>query len=91
MFSNQELPLFKSSYFSHYSYENNIIVVKSNNTGHWWKIFRMDMPRATMIVVKHRYPGAKKYHMQFHVHTVSKACRMIMDHDFYILKKLSTK
>ena len=87
MFSNHELSLFKSSYFSNYNYENGIIEVQSKNTGHWWLVFRMDMPISTMVVVKHRYPGVMKYHKQCHVHTVAKACRMIMDHDLYILSQ----
>lgn len=87
MFSMHELSLFKSDYFSHYNYENGIIEVQSKNTGHWWQIFRMDMPRATMVVVRHRYPGVKKYHMQLHVHTLNKAYKMIVDHDTYILAK----
>ena len=85
MFSKNELSLFQSGYFSHFKYEYGIIEVRSINTGHWWQILRMDMPRSTMVVVRHRYPGVKKYHKQCHVHTVAKACRMIMDHDFYIL------
>ncbi len=87
MFSNQELSLFQSDYFSNFKYENGILEVQSKNTGHWWKISRMDMPISIMIVVKHRYPGVKKYHMQFHVHTLKKAYKMIVDHDSYILKK----
>ena len=88
MFTKSELSLFQSDYFSLFKYENKTIEVRSQNTGHWWQIYRMDMPITTMIVVKHRYPGVKKYHMQFHVHTAAKACRMIMDHDFYILKNI---
>ncbi len=89
MFSNFELSLFHSDYFSNFSYENGIIEVQSKNTGHWWLIFRMDMPRSTMVAVRHRYPGVKKYHVQCHVHTLHKAYTMIKEHDTYILKKHS--
>jgi hypothetical protein len=57
------------------------------NTGHWWQLLRMDMTRATMIVIRHRYPGIKKYHLQCHVHTFNKAINIIKDHDAYILAK----
>lgn len=91
MFSKSELSLFQSDYFSHFKYENEIIEVRSQNTGHWWLISRMDMPISTMIVVKHRYPGVKKYHKQCHVHTVAKAYRMIIGHDTFILAKQPAK
>lgn len=89
MFNSKELSLFQSPYFSDFSYKNGIIEVRSRNTGHWWQILRMDMPRATMVIVRHRYPRAKEYHIQFHVHTFNKAIKMIIEHDKYILKGIS--
>ncbi len=89
MFSIQEISLFQSDYFSYYKYENGIIEVQSKNTCHWWRVFKKDLPRATMIVVWHRYPCDKKYHIQCHVHTFIKAYKMIVDHDSYILKMLN--
>jgi hypothetical protein len=90
MFNSKELSLFQTSYFSDYKYINGVVEVRSRNTGHWWQLLRMDMPRATMVVVRHRYPGIKKYHIQCHVHTFTKAYRMIVDHDSYILAQQVT-
>jgi hypothetical protein len=87
MFNSKELSLFQTSYFSDFKYQNEVIEVRSINTGHWWLLLRMDMPRATMIVIKHRYPGVKKYYLQCHIHTFNKAIRLIKDHDAYILAK----
>lgn len=87
MFNSQELSLLKSPYFSDFNYQSEAIEVRSINTGHWWQLLRMDMPRATMIVIRHRYPGIKKYHLQCHVHTFNKAIKLIKDHDAYILAK----
>jgi hypothetical protein len=89
MFSILELSLFQSDYFTNFNFKNGVIEAQSKNTGHWWQIFKMDMPRATMVVVRHRYPGTKKYHMQFHVHTFAKAYKMIVEHDSYILEEQS--
>lgn len=85
MFNFQELSLSQSTYFSDFNYKNGVIEIRSRNTGHWWQILRKDMPRATMIMIRHRYPGVKKYHIQCHVHTFTKAIKMIIEHDKYIL------
>jgi hypothetical protein len=85
MFSKQELSLFQSPYFSNFSYFNGIIEVQSINTGHWWQIFKKDMPRSAMIVTLHKYNKDSKYHKQCYVHTLSKAYRMIIGHDEYII------
>jgi hypothetical protein len=85
MFSKQELILFQSPYFSNFSYSNGIIEIQSNNTGHWWQIFKKDMPRSIMIVVLHKYNTFDKYHKQCHVHTLFKAYRIIKSHDNFIL------
>lgn len=85
MFSNKELSLFQSDYFSHFSYNNGLIEVRSKNTGHWWQIYWKDMPISNMIVTRHKYTKADKYHMQCHVHRVDKVYRMITEHDKYIL------
>ncbi len=85
MFSFKELSLFQSDYFSNFSYHNGIIEVKSKNTGHWWQIFKKDMPISNMVVTRHKYIKSDKYHMQCHVHKVAKAYKMITDHDKYIL------
>lgn len=85
MFNSQELSLVQIRYFSDFTYQNGVIEMRSKNTGHWWQIIRKDMPRASMVIVQHRYPGIKKYHKQCHVHTFEKAIRMIIEHDKYIL------
>ena len=89
MFSIKELSLFQSNYFTNFSYKNNIIEVQSTNTGHWWQIFKKDMPRSTMIVIRHRYPMIKKYHLQCHVHKTIKAYKVIKEHDEYILSHVA--
>lgn len=86
MFSKQELSLFKSSYFSNFSYFNGIIEIQSKNTGHWWQISKQDMPRSTMIKVLHKYKFSDKYHKQCYVHTFRKAINIIKGHDDYITK-----
>ncbi|BCJ98133.1 hypothetical protein [Anaerocolumna chitinilytica] len=85
MFNSQELSLVQTRYFSDYSYINGVIEIRSKNTGHWWQIVKKDMPRAKMVIVRHRYPGVKKYHLQCHVHTFEKTIRMIIEHDKYVL------
>ena len=60
MFNSKELSFFQTNYFSNFIYQNSVIEVCSRNTEHWWQILRMDMPRATMVVVRHRYPGVKR-------------------------------
>lgn len=87
MFSKQELSLFQTPYFSNFSYSNGIIEIQSNNTGHWWQIFKKDMPRSTMIVTLHKYNKNDNYHKQCHVHTLQKASCKIKSHDEYILVK----
>jgi hypothetical protein len=85
MFSKQELSLFQSPYFLNFSYKNSTIEVQSANTGHWWQIYKKDMPRSTMIVTYHKYNKDDKYHKQCYVHTFRKAVSMIKSHDDYIL------
>ncbi len=87
MFNSQELSLVKIRYFSDFTYQNGVIEMRSKNTGHWWQIVKKDMPRSKMVIIRHRYPGVKKYHMQCHVHTFIKAVNMIIEHDKYILEK----
>ena len=85
MFNSQDLSLFQTDYFCNFAYKRGLIEVRSKNTGHWWTLARLDMPRSTMVLIKHKYPGDNGYHKQCHVHTFIKAVKVIKEHDDYIL------
>jgi len=85
MFLYNEIQPFKSNYFSHFSYKNHIVQVKSVNTGHWWKFEYVHISIHNMIRLYHKYSDEQPYHVQCHVNHVWKVLNVIKEHDKYIL------
>lgn len=83
-FNKYEISLFKSDYFSFFSYSNSMIEVQSKNTDHWW-ILKIIEPQ--VIKLYHKHNKSDYYHLQCYVKKPKQGLKAIKKHDSYVLKR----
>lgn len=86
MFTMKEKGMLTDGYFAVIREDEKFIEVKSQNTGHYWMIYKKEIHSGKPIILYHKHAaGVKYYHKQREILSVSKAVESIKSHDKYVL------
>lgn len=87
MFTQSEKRLLGDRYFTIIREEENFIEVRSENTEHYWVIFKKTYDRDKPVVLYHKHTANDKwYHKHWKGYSVRSAVAGIKSHDKYVLK-----
>ena len=80
MFTGEEHQSIDRRYFRILEREEDIIVLKSINTGHCWHLYKPYNDRSDVIIF-HRHENQTEYHRHDSVASLKEALQQIMSHD----------
>jgi len=93
MFSKEEIKLFNIPYFEIASEiedrkADTLIVIKSKNTGHYWRLHKKkNIPKGKRtIVIYHKHEAKDEYHRHYETFNTLQAIKSIIEHDTYVLR-----
>lgn len=92
MFTRKEERMFHDGYFSVIRETELFVEVRSENTGHYWNVFKNSLEASKRVTLYHKHKATDKYyHRHRECRTVQEAIEQIKSHDHYILEQQSQK
>lgn len=86
MFDANELERLDSKYFTVIYKDIYDVTIKSNNTGHYWRLHNPEYPTPGQIIIFHAHSGHILYHMHGRAGSLRQALKSIQSHDRWQLK-----
>lgn len=92
MFTRKEERMLHDTYFFIVRETEQFVEVRSENTGHYWSVFKNSLEASNRVTLYHKHKAKDKYyHRHRECRTVQEAVEQIKSHDRYVLEQQSQK